>query len=97
MAAHVVDLYHYNVGWCEGPQCYVATCSEFQGLTAQGDTIERALAILKMAVKDVVEGALENGESVPEPFLAPDVTDCEDAHGRRASPPPDKTPFSGCT
>jgi predicted RNase H-like HicB family nuclease len=97
MASHVVDLYHYNAGWCEGPGCYVATCAEFQGLTAQGSTPELALATLRLAVKDIVEGLLENGEDVPEPLIAPDVTDREDAHGRRVSPPPDGTPFAGCT
>jgi predicted RNase H-like HicB family nuclease len=67
----IVDCYHFNAGWCEGPQCYVATCAEFQGLTAQGDTAENALATLKAAVRDVVQGMHESGEDVPVPLDEP--------------------------
>lgn len=74
-APHLIDLYHYNVGWCEGPACYVATCAEFQGLTAQGDEPERALVTLKVAVKDIIDGLYENAEPVPKP-LYDQFNDC---------------------
>jgi predicted RNase H-like HicB family nuclease len=67
-AAHLIDRYHYRAGWCEGPEHYVAACAEFQGLTASGDTAERALSTLKAAVLDIVSGMRENGEEVPEPL-----------------------------
>jgi predicted RNase H-like HicB family nuclease len=74
-APHLIDLYHYSVGWCEGPACYIAACAEFQGLTVQGDEPKRALATLKTAIQDIVDGLHENAEPIPEPMIAPDVTD----------------------
>jgi predicted RNase H-like HicB family nuclease len=70
-AVHIVDRYHYSAGWGEDARCYTAACAEFQGITVQSDTAERALALLKNTVQDIVAGMLESGEELPEPFDEP--------------------------
>ena len=67
-APHLIDFYHYSAGWCEEPRCYTAACAEFQGLTAQSDTAEHAIELLKSTVHGIVTGMFENGETIPKPL-----------------------------
>ena len=62
--------YSFKVLWSEPDSAYIATCPEFVGLSAFGDTEEDALREAKIALEMFIEDILESGEPLPEPQTA---------------------------
>lgn len=67
MSPHLIDRYHYTVGWDTEHDTYIATCREFPELLAESDTTENALAVLKAKVLDAVLEMLERHKTPPDP------------------------------
>jgi predicted RNase H-like HicB family nuclease len=59
--------YSINLTWSDEDNCYVATVSEFPGLSAFGDTPEEAVEEAKIAVEGFVKVYKEDGCPIPEP------------------------------
>ena len=59
--------YSINLAWSEEDNCYVATVSEFPGLSAFGETPEEAVEEAKIAVDGFLKVYAEDGCAIPEP------------------------------
>jgi predicted RNase H-like HicB family nuclease len=59
--------YSFRVFWSDEDQGYVAICPEFPGISALGDTPERALAEVKIPLELAIETYEEEGWTLPEP------------------------------
>jgi len=59
--------YSINLTWSDEDNCYVATVSEFLGLSAFGDTPEEAVEEAKIAVEGFLKVYKEDGCPIPEP------------------------------
>ena len=59
--------YSINLTWSDEDNCYVATVSEFPGLSAFGDTPEEAVEEAKIAVEGFLKVYKEDGCPIPEP------------------------------
>ena len=59
--------YSINLAWSNEDNCYVATVTEFPGLSAMGDTPEEAVEEAKIAVEGFIEVYQEDGCEIPEP------------------------------
>lgn len=59
--------YQFNLIWSEEDDSYIATCPEFYGLSAFGDTPEEALGEAKVALELFIESYEEDGIPLPEP------------------------------
>lgn len=62
--------YSFKVFWSDSDNAYIATCPEFVGLSAFGDTEEKALREAKIALQMFIEDIQESGEPLPEPQKA---------------------------
>lgn len=62
-----MDRYSSVVLWSEQDKCFIATCPEFEYLSAFGDTQEEALAELRVARQLVIDVMKEAGQSLPVP------------------------------
>ena len=60
-----MQKYGFDIFWSEEDQGYIATCPDFQGLSAFGDTEEEALQEAKTALKLFVEAINDQGNPVP--------------------------------
>jgi len=67
-----VGTYSYRVFWSDEDNCYVAVCPEFAQLSGLGESAEKALSELKVAIALAVETLEKRGEPVPEPATQPD-------------------------
>lgn len=61
--------YSINLLWSESDDCYIATISEFPGLSAFGETPEKAVKEAEIAAKGFLEVYKEDGNAIPEPEL----------------------------
>ena len=61
--------YSINLTWSDEDNCYVATVSEFPGLSAFGDTPEEAVEEAKIAVEGFLKIYKEDGCPIPEPEI----------------------------
>ena len=66
--AKFVDRYTYRVTWSEEDQEHVGLCAEFPSLSWLEKTPEKALAGIRMLVKESVDDMQASGEGVPEPL-----------------------------
>jgi len=62
-----VSKYAINIVWSDDDEGYVATCPEFPGLSAFGNTAEGALAEARVVIPLFVSSYKEDGIPVPEP------------------------------
>jgi predicted RNase H-like HicB family nuclease len=60
-----VKTYSYHLGWSNEDQGYIATSAEFPGLSAFGESPERALSELRQAIVGAVETLEEDGIETP--------------------------------
>ncbi len=63
--------YSFNVTWSERDNAYVATCPEFPGLSAFGDTAAEALEEAGIAVSLFIEEYEADGVPLPQPRTIP--------------------------
>jgi predicted HicB family RNase H-like nuclease len=59
--------YSFNVAWSDEDEAFVATCPEFEGLSAFGSTQLAALKEAQVALKLMIETYQEKGWPLPEP------------------------------
>jgi predicted RNase H-like HicB family nuclease len=62
--------YGFDIFWSEEDQGYIATCPDFPGLSAFGETEEDALHEAKIALKLFVEAMSDQGRTIPEATTA---------------------------
>ncbi len=62
--------YSFKVFWSDADNAFIATCPEFVGLSAFGDTEEEALREAKTALQMFIEDIQESGEPLPVPQTA---------------------------
>jgi predicted RNase H-like HicB family nuclease len=63
----VENKYKFNLVWSDEDGGYIATCPEFVGLSAFGETPEEALAEAKVALSLFIETFQKQGLPLPEP------------------------------
>jgi antitoxin HicB len=63
--------YGFNVFWSDEDQAFIATCPDFPGVSAFGDTEERALAEARIALRLAIETYQDEGWPLPEPKAQP--------------------------
>ena len=61
--------YSINLIWSDEDNCYVATVSEFPGLSAFGDNPEEAVEEAKIAAEGFLKAYEEDGCQIPEPEI----------------------------
>ena len=61
------DLFSIVVEWSDNEQEFVATCPEFSGLSAFGETKAEAFAEAELVLESFIEIHEEDGEPLPEP------------------------------
>jgi predicted RNase H-like HicB family nuclease len=59
--------YSFYVAWSDGDNGYIATCPEFPGLSAFGETADDALSEAKVALELFIEDYSEEGKALPKP------------------------------
>ncbi|WP_291316073.1 type II toxin-antitoxin system HicB family antitoxin [Desulfuromonas sp.] len=59
--------YGFNVFWSDEDEGFIATCPDFPGLSAFGETQEEALVEAKVALEGFIEISKESGNALPEP------------------------------
>lgn len=64
------NKYKFNLSWSDEDEGYIAVCPEFPGLSAFGDTAERALAEAQIALDLFVQSYQAKGITLPEPQKA---------------------------
>lgn len=65
--------YHINVFWYEDDACWIADVPDLRHCSAHGDTPAEAVDEVQVAITLWLEGARDNGMSIPEPSYRPDV------------------------
>jgi predicted RNase H-like HicB family nuclease len=63
----MMNKYSFNLAWSDEDEGFIATCPEFPGLTAFGETAEEALSEASVALSLFIETYKEDGISLPEP------------------------------
>jgi len=63
----MVNKYEIILWWEEEDDCYIAEVPELPGCMAHGDTEERALKEIKIAIGLWIETAEANKETIPKP------------------------------
>jgi len=63
--------YHINVFYSEDDQCYIADVPDLQGCSAFGDTPEKAVEEIVIAMNLWIEVATEDGDEIPRPQYRP--------------------------
>ncbi len=61
------NKYALQIFWSEDDEGFIATCQEFPGLSAFGETREEALREAQIALDLMIEIYLEKGIALPEP------------------------------
>lgn len=64
-----MNKYGLNIIWSDEDQAYIATCPEFPGLSAFGESVEDAIAEAKLALELFEETYEQEGLPLPEPQL----------------------------
>ncbi|MFK5925605.1 MAG: type II toxin-antitoxin system HicB family antitoxin [Desulfuromusa sp.] len=62
--------YGFNLVWSEQDEGFIATCPDFPGLSAFGETVDEVLAEAKTALNLFVESLIATGDELPEPTQA---------------------------
>jgi predicted HicB family RNase H-like nuclease len=57
--------YSFRVVWSKEDEAFIATCPEFEGLSAFGDTADRALAEAQVALSLMIEAYHAEGWELP--------------------------------
>lgn len=65
-----MNRYSMNISWSDEDQEYVATCPEFPGLSAFGETPEEALSEAQIALSLFIDNYKEDGMPLPKPRVA---------------------------
>jgi antitoxin HicB len=60
-------MYSMQVKWSEPDGMFVATCPEFGGISALGESYEDAVRELQVAINLAIATYRENGRALPEP------------------------------
>lgn len=63
------NRYPFNIEWSDEDEEYIATCPAFPGLTAFGETEEKALKEAKVALAGFIETYKSNNMTLPEPTI----------------------------
>lgn len=69
-----MENYSFRLEWSDEDGGYIATCPEFPGLSAFGETPEQAIEEAKIALELFIEDHEESGEPLPEPETVPEVS-----------------------
>ena len=67
----MISKYHINVYWSDEDRCWIADVPALKTCAAQGETPERAVAEMLVAMKGWLEVAREHGDPIPEPRYRP--------------------------
>lgn len=62
-----MSRYSYIVRWSDEDSAFIATCPEFPGVSAFGDTQSDACAEIEVALEAMIETYREEGWDLPEP------------------------------
>lgn len=62
-----MSKYGFNLLWSEEDQGFIATCLDFPGLSAFGETPEEALSEARIALELFIESLVASGDSLPKP------------------------------
>lgn len=62
------DKYTYRVEWSEEDGSHIARCLEFPSLAAHGESVEKALKEIEVAVTETIKWMEEEHEPIPEPL-----------------------------
>ena len=65
-----MNKYGFRILWSDEDEGYIATCPEFPGLSAFGETQKEALAEALVAQRLFIEDMKERGEELPVPQVA---------------------------
>lgn len=60
--------YSFHLAWSDEDEAYIASCPEFPGLLAHGDTPEEAIRAAESALELNIETYSENNMPLPEPL-----------------------------
>ncbi len=63
--------YGFNILWSDEDNGFIATCADFPGLSAFGETTDEALAEANIALELFIATLEETGKEVPEPTKVP--------------------------
>lgn len=66
--SEAIDHYSYSVSWSAKDDLFVARVAEFPLVAAHGETQEKALKEIMVAVEGVIEDMAESGEEIPQPL-----------------------------
>lgn len=69
-----MNNYKFDLAWSVEDEGYIATCPEFVGLSAFGETANEALAEAQVALKLFIETYKEKGIPLPEPKTVQDYS-----------------------
>ena len=64
-----MNKYKFNLDWSEEDEGYIATCPEFPGLSAFGETAEESLNEAQIALKLFIKSYKEDNIPLPQPEL----------------------------
>lgn len=67
------ERYHINVFWSDEDASYVADVPDLESCSAFGSTPERALAEVRIAMRNWLAAARKLGRPIPEPKYRPAV------------------------
>lgn len=67
MSGTPIEQYSLHVEWSDEDDAFIATCPEFPGFSAFGETRSQALSEAETALELLVEEMIESGEPLPEP------------------------------
>jgi predicted RNase H-like HicB family nuclease len=65
-----MNKYSINIFWSEEDEGYIALSPEFPGLSAFGETPEKATAEARKVLKLFIDSYVEKGLALPEPQIA---------------------------
>lgn len=65
--------YHINIFWSEEDACYIADVPDLEYCSAHGNTPEKALQEIQIAISAWVETARETGRPIPEAKYKPAI------------------------
>lgn len=57
----------FRFEWSDEDNCYVASVAELPGCMSDGETIEEATNMIKDALQEYIETAIELNKEIPEP------------------------------
>ncbi|HEY5218432.1 MAG TPA: toxin-antitoxin system HicB family antitoxin [Gemmatimonadaceae bacterium] len=69
-----IPNYGFRIAWSEEDHSFVATCAELEGLSGLGDSPERALAEIKVAVELALEEYAAQGKPFPQARQIPEYS-----------------------